>query len=85
MVTLAGVGYPVITSMIVAGDRQAASENLKQIGTALQTFKTDIKSYPSDATAKHPRLARTAEKHGDVTAQPLIPTSASSSTRPRVA
>ncbi len=67
MVTLAGVGYPVITSMIVAGDRQAASENLKQIGTALQTFKTDIKSYPSDATAKHPRLARTAEKHGEVT------------------
>lgn len=67
MAALAGVGYPIITSMMVAGDRQAASDNLKQIGTALNTFKTDIKTYPSDGAANHPRLQRTAEKHGELT------------------
>ena len=67
MAALAGVGYPLITSMMVAGDRQAASDNLKQIGTALNTFKTDIKTYPCDGAAKHARITRTAEKHGEVT------------------
>ena len=67
MAALAGVGYPIITSMMVAGDRQAASDNLKQIGTALSTFKTDIKTYPSDGAAKHNRIVRVAEKHGEVT------------------
>jgi hypothetical protein len=62
-----GIAYPIVTGMMAAGDCQLASENLKQVGVALHDFKVDMKAYPCDATAMHPRIRRAAEQHGEMT------------------
>jgi hypothetical protein len=62
-----GIAYPLVSGMRAAGDYQVAADNLRQIGAALHDFKVDMKAYPCDATAMHPRIQRAAEKHGEMT------------------
>ncbi len=66
-IILAALAYPVVSGMMAAADCQLASENMKQVGLALNNFKADMKAYPCDATAMHPRIQRAAEKHGEMT------------------
>ncbi len=52
LAALASVGYGPIMDHLNDGDRQVASNNLKQIHTMLQQFFTDRTKYPCDATAE---------------------------------
>ena len=51
LASLAAVGYGPIMEHLNDGDRQAASNNLKQVQTMLLGFSQDNGSYPCDATA----------------------------------
>ena len=57
--------YPIFYSM--AEDMQEAKHNMQQISVAMQSFKEDFGSYPSDTTAEHPSMQRVMEKHGALT------------------
>lgn len=71
MASLGAVGYVAILNMSNAGDKQAAKENIKQIGTVLGQFKQQRGSYPCDATAK--MVEKRAAKYGELTGDTANP------------
>ncbi len=52
LAALGAMSYGPIMDRLNDGDRQVASNNLKQIHTMLQQFQQDRGSFPSDATAE---------------------------------
>ncbi len=52
LAALAGMSYGPIIDRMNDGDRQVASNNLKQIYTMMQQFQTDRSTYPCDSTAE---------------------------------
>lgn len=65
MGSLGAVGYVAILAFSNAGDKQAAKENIKQIGTALTEFKKSYSYFPCDDTAES--VAGKAESFGELT------------------
>lgn len=62
---VAYIYYTYIDSMVE--DMQVAKSNMQQIGIAMQGFKEDFGSYPSDKTVERPRMLRVMEQHGALT------------------
>lgn len=61
LASLGAISYSVILSQKDAGEIEKTRQNLGSIGNAMENFKTEYKSYPSDRTAE-----TIQEKAGDI-------------------